>query len=1083
MLKNLVARPPSSVRPPPIPAGSDGQSLPEQPSASPATGQSLYPQVLMGGFVRAPLAFHGTRPLASTTTQATMPSGNNASKLALNDAFSYLDRVKAEFEGQPEVYNRFLQVMRDFKNNAIDATGVIGRVVQLFRGHPDLILGFNTFLPRTHQIDPSMVESHYAATSQSPPPPHPLYAASAKPAYQEQHWTIETGDPTKLAQPLLPTSHPTGSANNSAQPAVNINKRNNTSSMEDAGPDASDSAAPLAGPSNLRGSNAQFTKAISYVKKVKHRFASDSDSYKTFLSALHSFHRDQRSVQDVYLQVNRLFQSHPDLLEEFMQFLPEGGADVKGSLPPIGQFAPSLSGGRRASQQSSGAAQRSKRSRTEPAPIIIPSIDKTKDEVDFFERCKNYIGNHQNYAEFLKCLNLYSQDILRQDELIKLVSNFIGGDLLSWFKRYIGYKSKRQLVDADEERMEEEATDSEAEPRPKFQQRRRYREVEEQLPTVGPHDIPELNLADCRRVHASYRLLPANYKLPSATGRDDIGREALNDSLLCCASFEREDSTFVSSRKNAYEEALFRCEDERFELDLLIEGNRATLAVLEPINKRLEAMDKAEQDSFRLDTRLNGHSAMIYRRNLHRIYGDKAEAILEALQKRPSISISVVLRRLRQKDEEWRQTLREWNAVWRTVHLKNYYKALDHQGIDFKANDRRNLSLKTVVADVNTALLQSASREACYELADSGVQADAFALLEYALRYSGAVPASDRKAVLEVLEQLQAIFTSGHSQIIYCNTVLMGAMRLVQMAMERLSGAKAVALSQDPLSHARKVSVVATFLELPQTEEESPSSNVNSLMQAEGDSLSLYNSLLELTKALLAGQADLAVYEERVRFMFGTAAYPMYTFDRLSSVLLRAIHQSVLGDSICEGLLRLHSSWSHPGLVVPESSHGDTLISVHGASTASGLRLSEWTARLAAENIIGASGGSLIRVCLLEHPQRQMRAQAFNGSASPLLPRAEESWSAYVDDFVTRIDANPRYLDPERYGPVFLGRCLRRCLDPSMGERLAILYRLECKICLNTFRLLFVAGTEDYMFKKPRRTLTRCSSTSSMQIA
>lgn len=36
----------------------------------------------------------------------------------LNDALAYLDRVKAEFHDQPEIYNKFLQIMRDFKINA-----------------------------------------------------------------------------------------------------------------------------------------------------------------------------------------------------------------------------------------------------------------------------------------------------------------------------------------------------------------------------------------------------------------------------------------------------------------------------------------------------------------------------------------------------------------------------------------------------------------------------------------------------------------------------------------------------------------------------------------------------------------------------------------------------------------------------------------------------------------------------------------------------------------------------------------------------------------------------------------------------
>ena len=34
----------------------------------------------------------------------------------------------------------------------VDTDGVIERVKELFRGHRDLILGFNTFLPKGHEI-------------------------------------------------------------------------------------------------------------------------------------------------------------------------------------------------------------------------------------------------------------------------------------------------------------------------------------------------------------------------------------------------------------------------------------------------------------------------------------------------------------------------------------------------------------------------------------------------------------------------------------------------------------------------------------------------------------------------------------------------------------------------------------------------------------------------------------------------------------------------------------------------------------------------------------------------------------------
>lgn len=71
----------------------------------------------------------------------------------LNDALTYLDQVKVRFQDQPDVYNKFLDIMKDFKSQAIDTPGVIARVSRLFSGHPQLIQGFNTFLPPGYKIE------------------------------------------------------------------------------------------------------------------------------------------------------------------------------------------------------------------------------------------------------------------------------------------------------------------------------------------------------------------------------------------------------------------------------------------------------------------------------------------------------------------------------------------------------------------------------------------------------------------------------------------------------------------------------------------------------------------------------------------------------------------------------------------------------------------------------------------------------------------------------------------------------------------------------------------------------------------
>jgi paired amphipathic helix protein Sin3a len=64
-----------------------------------------------------------------------------------------MNQVKQQFGDNPEIYNKFLDIMKDFKSHAIDTQKVIERVSRLFHGHQSLILGFNTFLPQGYKIE------------------------------------------------------------------------------------------------------------------------------------------------------------------------------------------------------------------------------------------------------------------------------------------------------------------------------------------------------------------------------------------------------------------------------------------------------------------------------------------------------------------------------------------------------------------------------------------------------------------------------------------------------------------------------------------------------------------------------------------------------------------------------------------------------------------------------------------------------------------------------------------------------------------------------------------------------------------
>ena len=150
-----------------------GPVQPTNQSQGPTAQQQMHAGMLM--------------PLPQGTQQAGQPqagqpnqSQGQGQQPILNDALSYLDQVKVQFADHPDVYNRFLDIMKDFKSGAIDTPGVIGRVSTLFAGNPELIQGFNTFLPPGYRIecgpgnDPNAIRVTTPMGSSIHPMPQPL---------------------------------------------------------------------------------------------------------------------------------------------------------------------------------------------------------------------------------------------------------------------------------------------------------------------------------------------------------------------------------------------------------------------------------------------------------------------------------------------------------------------------------------------------------------------------------------------------------------------------------------------------------------------------------------------------------------------------------------------------------------------------------------------------------------------------------------------------------------------------------------------------------------------------------------------
>ncbi|KAF4531705.1 hypothetical protein B566_EDAN012507 [Ephemera danica] len=319
----------------------------------------------------------------------------------------------------------------------------------------------------------------------------------------------------------------------------------------------------------------------------------------------------------------------------------------------------------------------------------------------YFDKVRKALKSQEVYENFLRCLILFNQEVVSSSELVQLVTPFLGRfpELLRWIKEFLGHVESSSSTAAGGTSTYQSLHSSALNDISSNNVGRQDR-------TAGDHAM-EIDYSTCKRLGASYCALPKSYILPKCSGRSQLCKEVLNDTWVSFPTWS-EDSTFVTSRKTQYEET--KGGDSNYnqvkmlclQLDVVLETNAATIRVLEGVNKKMQRMQPEEMAKFHLDDHLGGTSTTIHQRALRRIYGDKAPDIIMGLKKNPSAAVPVVLRRLKAKEEEWREAQKGFNKIWREQNEKYYLKSLDHQGINFKQNDVKALRSKALFNEIET---------------------------------------------------------------------------------------------------------------------------------------------------------------------------------------------------------------------------------------------------------------------------------------------------------------------------------------------------------------------------------------------
>ena len=103
------------------------------------------------------------------------------------------------------------------------------------------------------------------------------------------------------------------------------------------------------------------------------------------------------------------------------------------------------------------------------------------------------------------------------------------------------------------------------------------REVNRRHHTWFCKPVSEFSLQDCPRLDKSYSQLPEDFPEALCSGRTEEIQLVLNDKWV---SVPQGSEHFTFKCKNTYEEAMFKCEDERYKLDHEIFNLESLVALL-----------------------------------------------------------------------------------------------------------------------------------------------------------------------------------------------------------------------------------------------------------------------------------------------------------------------------------------------------------------------------------------------------------------------------------------------------------------------------------------------------------------------
>lgn len=562
----------------------------------------------------------------------------------LSDAITYLTRVKEEFKDEQFIYDRFLELMRDYKQGRGDSHRIVLAVEQLFKGKKYLIDGFETFLPkksrdeRMHERYVDRVGSRYNDRindgyfgdmrmgerggidrmndiRMNERHIHERYVhdrISDRPSLMDRPGNVnERIDRSLMTNERMSNPERGMIINDKELERHHMNERmgleRQSEKINERG-QFDNKVNRIPRPEDQKAQS----KALEFIQSVKKRFSDSSEIYREFIRYLQQYQKMPGNADIVLAKLRGLLVGNDDLLAEFADFLP----------------------------------QMRMRETTKYLDKNVQAKEN-QEESQLIRVVHEVLKKNDILEPFTKLLNMYNQGVVTGKEFIVLIEPILkNAELLKAFKVFIGYRE----IDAP------------------------------------PHMLR--NLKTYKKIN-SYRILPDSYREAICQGQDGIAKSVLNTYCIACPE---KDGSFISSPKNQSEEILFRVEDERYEFELQIMRISDLITNLEYLLMSFDNQKSKDEDKMDSSIILTLEDidmpGGIVQEIFTEIYRDKAIDILEGILNHPQVTIPIVLTRLYTVIRKHKRKMKPKIRVWHEITQQNHYSAIDAQGFIFREDKK-----------------------------------------------------------------------------------------------------------------------------------------------------------------------------------------------------------------------------------------------------------------------------------------------------------------------------------------------------------------------------------------------------------